>query len=361
MRLDVGKRIQRRRPMRFCIRRTMGVAVAGALYAFMASGCGENASKQKEAVVVYTALDREFSEPVFQKFERETGIRVLPKYDTESTKTVGLVNAIRAEAARPRCDVFWCNEIVNSIRLKQEGLLTPCRPAAAEPYPAMYKDADGCWFGFAARARILLINTNLVKLGEEPASIFDLVQPRWKGKIGIGKPLFGSTASHAACLFAALGEEKAKKFFLGLLANGVSIEASNRQCARSVAEGRLAIGMTDTDDGMVELSAGKPVKIVYPDSGPQGMGVLFIPNTLSIVKGAPHPQAARKLVEYLLSPSVEGSLAQSPSAQIPLNPQVRVPLQVKGPQDVKAMSVDFAQAARLFESTASWLKDHFVR
>ena len=54
-------------------------------------------------------------------FEKASGIRVLPKYDVESTKTVGLTAAIIAEAARPRCDVFWNNEILNTLRLEAEG------------------------------------------------------------------------------------------------------------------------------------------------------------------------------------------------------------------------------------------------
>ena len=100
--------------------------------------------------MVYTALDRGFSEPILNRFESATGIRVRSKYDSEATKTVGLVNAIRAEHARPRCDVFWNNEIVNTIRLQQEGLLQAYRPQAAEAYPEQFRDPDGYWSGFAA-------------------------------------------------------------------------------------------------------------------------------------------------------------------------------------------------------------------
>ena len=93
-----------------------------------------------QPIVVYAALDREFSEPILKAFEQQTGIEVRAVYDTEAAKTVGLVNRIRAEKNRPRCDVFWNNEIVNTIRLKQEGLLQPCRPPQAVNYPAEFKD-----------------------------------------------------------------------------------------------------------------------------------------------------------------------------------------------------------------------------
>ncbi|MEM8866586.1 MAG: hypothetical protein AAGF31_13675, partial [Planctomycetota bacterium] len=71
------------------------------------AGCGEPAPQE---VVVYTALDEEFSKPIFDAFTRQTGIEVRARFDTESTKTVGLAEAIRAERDRPRCDLFWNNE-----------------------------------------------------------------------------------------------------------------------------------------------------------------------------------------------------------------------------------------------------------
>ena len=137
----------------------------------------------KRTVVVYTALDRVFSEPIFSEFERETGVKVLAKYDTESTKTIGLVNAIRAEADRPRCDVFWNNEIVGTIRLKNENLLQQYRPQAAADYPEIFKDPEGYWTGFAARARVLIVNTDIVKQDEMPDSIFDLADENWKVRV----------------------------------------------------------------------------------------------------------------------------------------------------------------------------------
>jgi iron(III) transport system substrate-binding protein len=92
-------------------------------------------------------------------------------------------------------------------------LLTPFRPSHAGDLPDTFKTKDGTWYGFAARARILLVNTKLVPEAARPNGIKDLLDPRWKGQIGIAKPLFGTTATQAACLFTAWGEEKAKSYF----------------------------------------------------------------------------------------------------------------------------------------------------
>ncbi|MHC5542150.1 extracellular solute-binding protein, partial [Singulisphaera rosea] len=86
-------------------------------------------------VVVYSALDREFAEPILKAYASRTGAQVRPKFDIESTKTVGLTNLLVAEAARPRCDVFWNNEILNTLRLRRKGLLAPFVPSRAADLP----------------------------------------------------------------------------------------------------------------------------------------------------------------------------------------------------------------------------------
>lgn len=330
-----------------------------ALASLLLLGCWSRSS-QHDTVVVYTALDSEFSGDIFDSFQQETGIAVQPKFDVESTKTVGLVNAIIAEQERPRCDVFWNNEILNTIRLQRLGLLEPYAPPVAEEYPEMYRADDGSWHGFAARARVLIVNTDLVTQENRPSSMYDLLDERWRGRIGIAKPLFGTTASHAACLFAVLGDEPAREYFRALKANDVRILAGNKQVALSVAAGDLAFGLTDTDDAIIELEKGRPVAIVYPDSQPGELGTLFIPNTVSIIKGCRHPVAARELVSYVLSPEVEARLAASRSAQIPLNPAVKVPVRVETPHTIQAMKVDFEQAADWWDTAAEFIRDEFT-
>mgnify|MGYP005848788049 CR=1 FL=1 len=323
-----------------------------------AIGCVRSSTAPE--VVVYCALDREFSEPVLEDFAKRTGIRVLPKFDIESTKTVGLAQAIIAEESRPRCDVFWNNEILNSLRLEERGLLEAYRSPAAESFPQMSRSPRGTWHGFAARARVLLVNTNLVPEGDRPSSVYDMGDPKWKGKVGLAKPLFGTTATHAACLFAHLGEAKAKEFFRQLKGNGVQVLSGNKQVALSVAAGKLAFGLTDTDDAIIECEKGEPVAIVYPDRREEQMGTLFIPNTLCIIRGCPHADSARRLVDFLLSPEVEARLARAASAQIPLNPAVQVELRVETPRTVKAMAVDFAAAAGQWQAAAKFLRDEFT-
>lgn len=319
------------------------------------AGCRASKEMEQPEVIVYTALDREFSEPIFEEFTKKTGIPVRAKYDAESTKTVGLTEAILSERARPRCDLFWNNEVINTIRLERAGLLRPYKSPAAATYPASSHSPDGMWYGFAARARVLIVNKNQ----RHPKSIRDLTDPQWHDLCGIAKPLFGTTATHAACLFAAWGDKEAKEFFQNVKRN-VRIMSGNRQVAEAVAANQLAFGLTDTDDALGEIAKGMPVEIVYPDQRPDELGTLFIPNTLSLIKDSPHPKEAEKLLDFLLSADVERQLANGPSAQIPLQPGVEASPQVKTPSQVKAMEVDWSAAAAKWDTAAEFLKTEFA-
>ena len=138
------------------------------------------------------------------------------------------------------------------------------------------------------------------------------------------------------------------------------ILSGNKQVALAVGGGQLAFGLTDTDDAMIELEKGLPVAIVYPDQGPDGLGTLFIPNTLAIIRGSPNVQNARRLLDYLLSPAVEEKLAKGASAQIPLNPRSSVKIRLETPKTVKAMQVDFSAAADKWDAAAQFLRDEFT-
>lgn len=335
--------------------RVLSICLCVALLA----GCRPSSNAANE-VIVYTSVDSVFSEAVLDDFTKESGIAALPKFDTESTKTVGLAQAIVAEKNAPRCDVFWNNEILNTLRLEEQGLLEVYRSPAAESFPERWRSPNGTWQGFAARARILIVNTDLVPEAERPTSIYNLADPNWRGQIGIAKPLFGTTATHAACLFAHLGDDAAKKLFRDFKANDIQIMAGNSHVAQAVANGQLAFGLTDTDDAVGQIEAGKPVVIVYPDRAADQLGTLYIPNTLAIVKGCPHPEAARELVDFLLQPAIEERLAKSGSAQIPLNRKVKMELKVETPRTVKAMEVDFAAAAKAWDRAAEFIRDEFA-
>ena len=320
------------------------------------TGC---VSKSESDVVVYAALDEEFSSPILAGFERQQDheIGVLPKFDTESTKTVGLVTTIIAEKNAPSCDVFWNNEIMHTVRLQKLGLLEPRKWEVEQGWPKDMIASDGTWCGIATRARVLIVNTDrLPDPDMYPKSVDELVSEKWKGKCAIARPLFGTTATHFAVLRETRGREETLSFFSKIVENA-AVLSGNKQVALAVSSGQLAWGLTDTDDAMIEKDLGRPVAIVFPDQEPGMPGTLRIPNTIAVIKGAPHPKAAGLLADYLVKPETEDRLAMGPSSQIPISRKSKFPPAVLPEEPVRWMRVDFEKAADDWESWSKTLQE----
>ena len=326
------------------------------IVSLLASSCG---GKSKKEVVIYTSLDQIFSEPILKQFENKTGVSVRAVYDTEASKTTGLVNRMMAESDNPQADVFWNSEVARTIILKKKHLLAPYFSPSAVDIPIQFKDKDGYWTGFAARARILIYNTELVDVRDVPKSIFELVNPKWKDQVALANPLFGTTATHVAALFIVLGDERAKAYLKALRDNGVVIVPGNSTSRDRVRDGELKIGFTDTDDANIAIREGKPVRVIYPDA--EGVGTLLVPNTVALVKGAPHPEDAKRLIDYLLSKEVESTLSFSGSAQMPLRSNVKTPEYVPSFESIRAMQVNYEEIADRIEDTGRFLEQLFVR
>ncbi len=313
-----------------------------------------------EQVVVFCALDREFSESQLQAFTEQTGIAVQPKFDTESTKTVGLANQILEQADRGVCDVFWNNEILHTLRLQRAGRLEPFTLEDATHFPPEFRSATGEWYGLAARARVLIVNTNLLPdPAQYPTSIRDLVDPKWKGQACLAKPLFGTTATHFAVLYQTWGKDKFEEFVAQLQANQVGVLSGNRQVAADVAAGKYAYGWTDTDDFNVEKLEGSSVAMVYPDQEADGLGCLLLPNTIAMIKGGKNPTQAKALLGHVLAGSVETALAESPSAQFPLDQRLSVRSPLLPRDDVRWMRVDWEQTVEAWSASGVILQRVF--
>ena len=310
-------------------------------------------------IVLYTSVDQIFSEPILKAYEKETGVKVKAVYDVEASKTTGLVNRLIAEKNRPKCDVFWNSEIGKTIVLKGKGILTPYLSPSASDIPKQFIDKDNYWTGFGARSRVLIYNTNLLSDNEVPKSIFELTDKKWKGKVAMAYPLFGTTATHMAAMYCSMGPEKTQTYLKKLTANDVVIVNGNSVVRDLVVEGKLPIGFTDTDDVNVAIQSGKPVKMLYPDKG--GIGTLLIPNTVALIKNAPHTEEGKQFIDYLLSRKVESMLSFCESAQMPLRDGVKTPPHVPAFTSITPMKVDYYKVAENMESSAKFCQGLFIR
>ncbi len=327
-------------------------------------GAGLNACRSAvpatDPVVVYTSVDQPFAEPILMQFEKASGIQVQAVYDVEAAKTTGLVNRLIAEKTSPRADVFWNGEIIQTLLLQEEGVLEAYRAASAADLPAAWRDAQGYWTGVTARARVLIVNVESVSRPEAIDSLDDLLDPAWTGdEIGIAYPLFGTTATHAAALYQALGTEKARDYFQQLAERGVRVVDGNSVVRDLVVSGELAFGLTDTDDACVARQRGAPIAINLPDQA--GLGTLVIPSTVALIAGAPHPAEGRALIDYLLSREVEQALLEADFSHIPLHEGLAASDPCLSAAGIRAMDVDYVLVYHFFEAAQEDMRQIFLR
>lgn len=341
----------------FLIVPIIGAILLVLLAAMMLSGgVGE-----ERTVVVYTSVDQIYAEPILKEYEEASGVRVRAVYDVEATKTTGLVNRLIAEKSHPVADVFWNGEFMQTILLKERGILEPYASPAAEAIPDLYRDPEGYWAGVGGRARILMVNTERIQPERYPQSILDLVSDNISAdEIGIAYPIFGTSATHAAALYAALGNETAESFYSALKNRNVRVVDGNSVVRDLVANGQISVGLTDTDDACRAIEKGAPVSIIIPDQEPGGMGTLIIPTTVALISGSPHPDEGKALVDYLLSVETEQRLMENGWIQI--SPRLGGSSSpCIGAENIRGMNVTSAAAYVQLEQAKQSLTEIFVR
>jgi iron(III) transport system substrate-binding protein len=304
----------------------------------------------KPEVVVYTSVDQVFSEPVFDAFEAASGVTVRAVFDTEEAKSTGVLNRLLAEADAPQADVFWSGDPIRPFLLAQRGLLEAYASPEAAGIPAAYKAADGSWTGVAARARMLLVNRDLVPEAETPHTLRELTGPAWTDRVAIANPLYGTTTMHVAALMVAWGEAPARAWLDGLKVHGAWIAASNGEVRRLVVAGDVAVGLLDTDDAAEAVASGAHVEGIFPADG-----TLVMPSSVVLLRGGPHPAEARKLADWLISARTEEAMAAH-GAHMPLRAGVVAPAGVVAVGSIPALAVDYQAVAREMEASQPWLK-----
>ena len=197
--------------------------------------------------------------------------------------------------------------------------------SAVDAWPAQWRDPDGRWHAFAGRARVIVYAPDRVAV--PPETWTQLVAPRWRGKIAMADPRFGTTRSHLGAM-KAYWDTHAMPGYYEAFAEGLAenmpriLTSGNAGVIDAVARGEADIGLTDTDDVFAAQARGLKLSMVFPrharDSGTVGGGTLAIPNTVAVVAGCPHPDAARRFVEFMLSPETERELARMPAHHAPL-------------------------------------------
>lgn len=263
-------------------------------------------SGMRSPVVAYCAQDQVYAEPIFRRFQDQSGskLRVRAVFDSEAVKTVGLANRLLAETTRPRCDVFWGNEELRTRQLAARNV---------------FRDTNG-WAAFGYRSRRIVINTNQVSLDSAPRSLLELTNRAWEGRVALAYPQFGTTATHFHALRQHWGEPLWEQWCRGLVRNNALLADGNSAVVKLVGQGQAWVGLTDSDDIAAGLRQGLPLAPL-----PMNGETLLIPNTVAVVRGAPHPGPAQRLYSYLQERAVVESLVAANALEGVTVAEVKVP------------------------------------
>ena len=266
----------------------------------------------KKELVIYTSVDQVFSSKIIKEFEKKIGIETKILYDTEASKAVGLEKRLLAEQKHPKADIFWNSEFMRTARLERSGVFESYKKEInyTKPY---YRSKDFKWYGIGLRSRVFVVNKNLIKKEEYPTRLEDLLNPKYKGKVAISMPYFGTTSTHFSALLYKMGEKKFREFINGLKRNRVALLAGNSVVKDAVGRGEYIFGLVDSDDVMVGLEQGLPIDIVFYNQDKDGVFSVF--GTVAMLKDAPHQESAKKFIDYLLTKEVEKKLIELKAVQ----------------------------------------------
>ena len=314
-------------------------------------------ARKEGKVVYYTSVDLPLAERIAKSFEAKfpgISVRVERSGAERIFQRIGQEYSSRIHAV----DVVNSSDASHFIVWRREGILAPFVPEdVARYYPDEHKDAEGLFASFRIGLSVIGYNTDLIKAADAPRSFADLLDARWSGKMVKAHPSYSGTILTATFqIVRDLGWDYLEK----LARQRVMQVQSASDPPKKLVLGERAVMADGNEYNLLQFKeAGKPVEIVYPDQQPDGLGTLYIPNTIAILQGCPHPQQARQLADFLLSAEVESELSRGPSGQVPLHADAPGTGRIRSPSELRTMQVDFAAAGARWEEVARFLGDEF--
>lgn len=316
-----------------------------AVVALLASGCG---GSDDPKLVVYNAQHEPLLEELAPAFTEETGIEV----ELRNGKDLEMSNQLVQEGDASRADVFLTENSPAMSQVEAEGLLQELPAELVAPIPATFRPRSGLWTGFVARSTVLVYNTDLVEESELPASILELAEPEWAGRIS-----FSPTGADFQAIVAAVleleGEDVTRTWLEGLRANG-EVYDGNNVVLESVDSGESEVGIVyhyywerdRKENGEVSDNS---EQYYFTDQDP---GAFVSVSGAGILASTDMQAEARQFVEFLVNEQGQQILADSYALEYPLNPAVQLDPPVKPfaelqPPEVNVSDLDAERVVEL--------------
>lgn len=298
------------------------VLVAG----FFMYKSGVFGSKVQGKVTVYSIFQEEEARKILDKFKAETGI----DYDILRLPSGEAVSRVQNEMGKPQADFLMGGPADSHEVLKKAGSLEAYVSPNASDIPDNMKDKEGFWTGFYLNPIAIGVNEQRWKekygTAPYPQSFKELLDPKFKGEIGMSDPATSGTSYTAVASLAQVwGKDEMLKFMSQLLPNLKERPKSGIEPIQKAAKGEYTIGITFLGDQLKIKNQGNPIVSIVPEAAGYEVG------GLAIVKGGPNTAAAKKLMDYMLTKE-PGVIYSESAYAVSVKPSVPVP---QGGIDIK--------------------------
>jgi iron(III) transport system substrate-binding protein len=271
-----------------------------------------------QELVVYSSVDEENAKKLLDAFSQATGIKVRFTFLSSGPA----VARIEAEKGNPQADVWYGAPSENHVVLREKGLSQPYVSPLAKDLAAKFKDPEGYWTSFYMNPLGFASNLNVLKQKgvEPPMSWADLLKPEFKAQVQTPSPQTSGTGYNmVAALVLIMGEDKAFEYLKKLNPSIQTYTQSGTAPSKAAAIGQAAVGIQFTPAFLQLIEEGYPLKVTFPKEG-----VGFEAPAISILKGAPHPDTARKLVDWAISLPGQNTLTDAKTYFFPVLPKAKL-------------------------------------
>lgn len=268
-----------------------------------------------QSVTVYSSVDEENARKILKAFTEETGIEVRFVFLSSGPALA----RIQAEAQNPQADIWLGAPSENHVLAKDRGLTQPYVSPNAAALADQFKDPEGYWHAFYMNPMGVAINTQwLDRSGASvPETWADLLKPEYRGQIQMPTPQSSGTAYNlVASLVLMWGEDQAFQYLKDLNANVQTYTQSGTAPSQAVALGQSGVAIQFTPAFLELMDEGYPLQLVFPAEG-----VGYEAPAVSIIKGAPNLEGAKKLVDWLISVEGQNVLSREKTYFFPVHPE----------------------------------------
>lgn len=293
----------------------------------MAPAAESEAAPASQSLVIYSGRNENLVGPIIESFAAETGIDVRVRYGGTSA----MAATILEEGSNSPADVFYGQDAGALGALAKAGRLQVLPEDVQSLVDPAWVATNGTWVGTSLRARVLVYNTEELTMEDLPASIHELTEEQWRGRVGWA-PTNGSFQAFVTALRVIEGEEAAQAWLEAMIANDVQVYPKNTPIVAATGAGEISVGLVNHYyllRFMAEDPEFKAANFHFAEAGPGSM--VNVAGT-GIVDSCANCEAAEAFVRYLLSqeaqdyflsttheyPVVAGDVAL-PSGAVPLD------------------------------------------